>query len=185
MNRILVAAAVAVAAVMADVSARTSASAEIPHPPFAADRFQEFVTYPLLECLKEEGRKAEETKRRSNERFWRELYSNVYPSTRLEDENKEFEKIFRELNDCYIAAQIKWGVTKPLSHDQFSRMEDVIKERCDKPLEKRAAAWRPSIEHPTNLQLEQALAEMSKELGDRARTQNQCYRDAQTEWGFR
>jgi hypothetical protein len=169
----------ALAITILSACAPNTGGAEIPHPPFTAERFQEFETGPVLECLNEEVSKGDKAIIRLR---------NMRPGATIEAIevfNEETKKLFRQMNDCYISAQIKWGASRPLSADQFGKMRDSILERCDKPLEKRAAAWRPSREHPTELQLEQALAEMSKEFGDRVRIQNQCYRDVQTEWGFR
>jgi hypothetical protein len=160
------------------------ASAEIPHPPFTADRFQEFVTRPIFECLHEWKGKAD-----TAGNIWRhdrnrpDLLSTDawFPEINRVDGvyYRELDILDRQLNDCYIAAQIKWGVTQPLSYDQFSRMEDVIKGRCDKPTEERMKRFDyPSGKSESETQ---AIAKL-RYIVD---VQNQCYRDAQTQWGFR
>jgi hypothetical protein len=164
---------------------------EIPHPPFTAERLSRFEDGAINKCRVQLLYKATGVKRLAQEETARELASTSHianVSGIMEVENQEFEKLFRKENDCYIAAQIKWGVTQPLSSDQFERMGDAISERCDKPYKETHQVWQQA--HPprkslTELQAAEEVKEMVKALGDMAAARDQCYRDIQTEWGFK
>jgi hypothetical protein len=95
----------------------------------------------------------------------------------IEAANQEFGKLFHEEDDCYISAQIKWGVTQPLSSDKFEKMKSAIRERCDKSNKKRwedmLRSWNPTASVPEAL------------IRDISAAHDQCYREIQTEWGFK
>ena len=165
-------------------------SSEIPRPPFTAERFVRFEDEAIYECLNQASYKGKEAKRRANERLARELASTSHIANVMEvieAENQELEKIFREEDDCYIAAQIKWSVTQPFSSDKFQKMESAIREQCDKSHKKRwedmQRFWPLSKEKddPT-AGVPEALI---RKLRDINAAQDQCYREIQTEWGFK
>jgi hypothetical protein len=163
--------------------APSASTSEIPHPPFTADRFQEFETHPLLECLNEETRKAKMMDNRLRQENRPDFLMGA-----IEVYNRESEFLFRQLNDCYIVAQLKWGVTQPVSYDRFSQMRDVIRKRCDAPYEERDLAWKrahPASERLTEAQKTVALNEWLAAFKKYAADWDQCYRDVQTEWGFK
>jgi hypothetical protein len=56
-------------------------------------------------------------------------------------------------------------------------MRDVLRKRCDKPQKIRDTVLRENTQ--------KALKEMSEELNDIIAADDQCYRDVQTEWGFK
>ena len=168
-------------------SANTS---EIPHPPFTAERFVRLEDEAIYKCLHQYVYQAKETQRRADEHLARELASTSHMANVLgaiEAENQEFEKLFHEEDDCYIAAQIKWSVTQPFSSDKFQKMESAIREQCDKSHKKRwedmQRFWPLSKEKddPT-AGVPEALI---RKLRDINAAQDQCYREIQTEWGFK
>ena len=173
------AAALAITA-LCSACAPGASAAEIPHPPFTAERFGRFIDGPIFECLDQEVRKAKEVRRLSNDRLQRELTSTTHiadVSGVIKAENEDMEKLFSEENDCYLTAEIKWGIIRPLSAEQFEKMRDVLRKRCDKPQKIRDTVLRENTQ--------KALKEMSEELNDIIAADDQCYRDVQTEWGFK
>jgi hypothetical protein len=176
--------------VLCTTCAPSANTSEIPHPPFTAERFFRLYDEAIYECLHQSVYKAKEIRRRADEHMARELASTSHianVSGVIEAENQEFEKLFREEDDCYIAAQIKWGVTQPFSSDKFEKMKSAIREQCDKSQEKRWEAMQRSLslERGQNHDPTAGMPEFSRKLGDIIADRDQCYREIQTEWGFK
>jgi len=161
-------------------------TSEIPHPPFTAERFSRFEDEALFHCINEFAYKS-----KGAQELAVSLKGDIFET--IEAETREIGKLFRDENKCYVAAQIKWGVTHPLFSDQFNRMRDDLRDRCDKPAEKRSQAWNQVWEPRllkggdpgTDPQVAEALKEFGKELDDRVASQDRCYREIQTKWDFK
>jgi hypothetical protein len=162
-------------------SANTS---EIPHPPFTAEVFADFLSDMTAACLAMvlyQGGIDLQSK----------LESKLSPAAikssdylRAKVWLKEHENLLRDAGDCSVAAQIKWGVKRPLVSEKFHQMDLVIEEQCDKPRKERERRLREA-HPPGNPMSEPQAHEAIAELTNIIDTDNQCYREIQTEWGFK
>jgi hypothetical protein len=173
---------VIVAGLLAITTCASSANtSEIPHPPFTAEVFNDFQSDMLDACLAMVLYKG-------GADLQNKLESKLSPAAITKSSNyfrakvwlKEHENLLRDAGDCYVAAQIKWGVKRPLVSEKFRQMELVIGEQCDKPRKGRERRLREA--HPAGNPMSDPQAHGAiAELTDIIDTQNQCYREIQTE----